>query len=199
VLLRVLRGTASDGLTGIPERSPDGRICRPLLGVSRAEIVAYAGSHALAWREDASNLSAAYARSRLRTRWLPGLARAFNPGLLRSLGRLAEAQRRDSEWMESLVEAEATARFRIDADAIWIEPGGWAELPEALARRLAHRALRRAGAARDVSNIHVLRVVGFLRSAAPGRAIELPGGLVLERERRCFRLGARGVQPPGAC
>jgi tRNA(Ile)-lysidine synthase len=199
VLLRLLRGTAGDGLAGIPERSPDGRICRPLLGVSRAEIVDHARRHALAWREDPSNQSEAYARSRLRTRWLPGLARAFNPGLLRSLGRLAEAQRRDAEWMELLVEREAHARFQIDAHAIRIAPEGWDELPEALARRLARHALRRAGGAREVSNIHLLRVVQFLRSAAPGREIELPGGLVLAREQSCFRLGARGVQPRGAC
>ena len=199
VLLRVLRGSGSDGLAGIPERSPDGRVVRPLLAASRAQILDYATRVGLHWREDPSNRSAAYARSRLRTRWLPGLANDFNPGLLRALGRLAEAQRRDAEWMESLVEREAEKRFRSEAGAIWIEPGGWAELPEALALRLARRALRSAGIARDVSNIHLARVVQFLRDAAPGRAIELPGHVVLARERSGFRLGARGVLPGGAC
>jgi hypothetical protein len=33
----------------------------------------------------------------------------------------------------------------------------------------------------------------------PGREIELPGDLVLERQRHGFRLGARGVQPVAAC
>jgi len=199
VLLRLLRGTAGDGLAGIPERSSDGRIVRPLLAVTRAEILDYAGRHGLHWREDPSNLSEAYARSRLRTRWLPDLARDFNPGLLRSLCRLAESQRRDAAWMESLVEREAQERFRIEDGAIWIEPGGWSELPEALAYRLARWALRRAGLARDVSNIHLSRIVRFLGSTVPGREIELPGELVLARQQHGFRLGARGVQPGAAC
>jgi tRNA(Ile)-lysidine synthase len=199
VLLRLLRGSAGDGLAGIPERSSDGRVVRPLLAATRAEILDYAGRHGLAWREDPSNHSEVYARSRLRTRWLPGLARDFNPGLLRSLGRLAEAQRRDAEWMESLVEREAQERFRVEADTIWIEPAGWSELPEALAYRLARWALRRAGIARDVSNIQLSRVVRFLGGAVPGRAIELPGHLVLAREPSGFRLGARGVRPGAPC
>lgn len=199
VLLRLLRGSAADGLAGIPERSPDGRVVRPLLGVVRAEILAYAGQHALGWREDPSNRSRAYARSRLRAHWIPGLARDFNPRLLRALGRLAEAQRRDAEWMESIVEREARERFRVEPDAIWIAAGGWSELPEALARRLARWALRRAGVARDVSSVHLERVVGFLREAAPGREIELPGRLVLARDRRGFRLAAREVRPRAAC
>ncbi len=199
VLLRLLRGTAADGLGGIPERSPGGCLVRPLLGVSRVQIAAFAASRALVWREDPSNQSLAYARSRLRSRWLPGLASEFNPGLLRALGRLAEAQRRDAEWMEALVEQAARERFRVDDETIWIEPGGWSEVPEALARRLARWALRRAGIARDVSNIHLTRVVEFLRNAAPGRELELPGRLVLARERSRFRLGARGVRPRAAC
>lgn len=198
VLLRLLRGAAGDGLAGIPERSPDGRIVRPLLDTSRVEIEAHARSRGLAWREDPSNASPRYARSRLRTRWLPGLAREFNPALLRALARTAEAQRRDAEWMETLVDEAARERFHVDEGAIWIEAGGWVDLPEALARRLARKALHLAGHARDVSNIHLLRVVEFLRSAVPGREIELPGRLVLARERRRFRLGERGDRSRGA-
>lgn len=203
VLLRLLRGAAGDGLGGIPERSPDGRIARPLLGIARVEIESFARDRGIAWREDPSNQSPRYARSRLRSRWLPGLAREFNPALLRALARLAEAQRRDAEWMESLVEEAARERFRVEEDAIRIEAGGWADLPDALVRRLARRAIRLAGHARDVSNIHLLRFVEFLRCAVPGREIELPGRLLLTRRRRDFRLGQRQGRtqgaPPPAC
>ncbi|MGI9590006.1 MAG: tRNA lysidine(34) synthetase TilS, partial [Myxococcota bacterium] len=106
VLLRLLRGAGPDALGGIPERSPDGRIVRPLLGISRQEIERFAASRRLSWREDASNASERYARNRLRRRWLPGLAQDFNPRLLRAIGKLAEAQRRDSEWISARVEQE---------------------------------------------------------------------------------------------
>ncbi len=66
VLLRLLRGTGPDGLGGVPEHSPDGRIVRPLLGVSRAAIEGFARERGLEWREDASNARLDYTRNRLR-------------------------------------------------------------------------------------------------------------------------------------
>jgi tRNA(Ile)-lysidine synthase len=199
VLLRLLRGTGPDGLGGIPERSPDGRILRPLLGVPRAEIEAFARARDLAWREDASNASDAYARNRLRRHWLPELAAAFNPQLLRKLAGLAEAQRRDAEWIESWVQGEAGRRFEEADGRVRIDAKGWGELPEALSRRLARRALRRAGRGRDVTRAHLVRMDAFLREGRPGTAIELPGGLELARGREGFVLGPSRVFPRGGC
>ncbi|CAG0953632.1 bifunctional protein TilS/HprT [Myxococcaceae bacterium] len=202
VLLRVLRGAGGDGLTGIAEQTPDGRVVRPLLDVSRAEILDFAGRRGLRWREDASNDSDEYARNRLRRRWLPGLAREFNPALLRTIARLAEAQRKDSEWMESLVDEAVKQRFEVAEDGLRIDATGFEHLPDALATRLARRALRLSGGARDVSKIHLVRVVRFLREAAPGRALELPGRLMLRRDARGFRLAmhesSRCRAPSGA-
>jgi len=181
VLLRLLRGSGPDGLGGIPERSPDGRILRPLLGVSRADVLAHAAHRRIAWREDASNASDAYPRNRLRRHWLPGLADEFNPRLLQRLADLAEAMRRDAEWIEAQIDREAAGRLVEEAGGLWIEGKDWDALPEALARRLARRALRRAGRGRDVSRVHLERMLRFLRTARPGTAIELPGGLELAR------------------
>jgi tRNA(Ile)-lysidine synthase len=189
LLLRLLRGTGPDGLGGIPESSRDGGLVRPLLRVSRAEIERYAGDHGLSWREDRSNQSVEYTRNRLRMHWIPGLARDFNPRLLRALGDLAEAQREDTAWIEAQVEREAASRFGLEGRWLRIEAGDWRETPEALGRRLARWALVRAGAARDVSRVHLERILSFLRNGKPRTHIELPGGLRLERDRRGFRLG----------
>ena len=200
VLLRVLRGAGPEALGGIPERSPDGRIVRPLLGVGREEIVEYAREAGLAWREDASNASRAYARNRLRHDWLPGLGEAFNPRLLRAVADLAEAARRDSEWIETRVDAETERWATEETDgALWISAEPWPSLPEGLARRVVRRLLRRAGAGRDLTRVHLLRTLGFLRSARPGTRLELPGGLRLSRERTGFRLGPAACPPRGSC
>lgn len=202
VLLRLLRGSGPEGLGGIPERSPDGLVVRPLLRVSRDAIVDFAREQRLAWREDASNRDPHYARNRLRS-WLPALASEFNPRLLRAIGDLAEAQRRESEWINAVVEREAAARLHpIDASSLWIEPKGWDELPEGLARRLARHALRRCGGGRDVSRVHLERMLRFLRAAGDARppaGIQLPGGLRLTREDAGVRLGPVRVVPTDAC
>jgi len=200
VLLRVLRGAGPDGLGGIPERSAEGRVVRPLLGTTRAEIEHYAHQRRLNWREDPSNADPAYARSRLRAAWIPRLGEAFNPAWLRAVGNLAEAQRRDTEWIESLVEQEAARLFLAEepSGGIRIAAEGWRERPEALARRLARRAWRQLGGSRDVSRKHLLRVVDFLRRAHAGTAIELPGGILLRRDQESFWIGPAG-EPSGEC
>jgi len=194
LLLRLLRGTGPDGLGGIPERSPDGRVVRPLLRVPRREVESYLRARGLPWREDASNASAAYARNRVR-RLLPELVAGFNPRLLRALGDLAEAQRRDSEWIAGQVEREVGARFAPDGAWIAIDVKDWDALPEALARRVARAALERAGSGRHVSRLHLDRMLAFLRGGRPGSHIELPGGLRLVRDRAGTRIG----RPGGAC
>lgn len=189
VLLRLLRGTGPDGLAGIPERSPDGWVARPLLRVSRAEIEAWARANAVAWREDPSNADPVYARSRLRRDWLPGLAEAFNPRLLRAIADLAEAQQRDSEWIDAAVTRELRARFSIEGSWLHIDTRDWAEIPEALTRRLARAALVACGAGRHVERVHLERIVAFLGTARTGSRLELPGGLTLLRDRGHDRLG----------
>ena len=211
VLMRLLRGASPSALGGIPERSSDGTVVRPLLAVSRAEIEAFARDQGLEWREDASNASDAYTRNRLRHHWIPGLATEFNPQLLRSLARLAESQRRDSEWIEDLVELKAQEFWRVwdcdEPESPVVGPGlqlrleGWAELPEALALRLAARAMRDLGAGRDISRVHLMRLWRFLASQklATGAELELPGGLRLIRARDGFRMGWVEVDGQGSC
>ncbi len=195
VLLRLFRGTGPDGLGGIPDRSPDGRIVRPLLRLSRAELEHYAAARRLAWREDRSNASPDYARNRLRS-WLPSFARDLNPQWLRAIADLAEAQRRDTEWIRAWVEREAGARFTSEGAWLRIDAKDWGALPEALSRRLAREALARAGSARHVERVHLERIERFLRDASPGRHIELPGGLELRCDRAGFRLGPTGGDSP---
>ena len=225
VLLRLLRGTGPSGLGGIPERSPDGCIVRPLLGVSRREIERFAAGRGLCWREDASNRDPAYARARLRRDWLRGLGEAFNPRWLRAVADLAEAQRRESEWIEAAVAQEARLRLAREGPSkgpgaggeqprsvprsepqasegeVWVLAcEGFEALPEALARRLARHALRAAGAGRDLSRRHLERTLAFLRGGRTGATLELPGGLVLERRRGSVRLRERsGGQAQHGC
>lgn len=191
VVLRLLRGAGPESLGGIPEQSPDGRIVRPLLAVSREEIEHVARERGLSWREDASNSDRAYARGLLREAGWTRIAAELNPNWLRAVADLAEVQRRDTAWIETIIEAEAAVRFSRpggEGASLRIAPEGWSTMAEGLARRLARHALREVGAGRDVTRTHVLRMVGALRTARPGSGIELPGGRTLRRDGEAFWL-----------
>jgi tRNA(Ile)-lysidine synthase len=91
VLFRILRGTGLDGLRGIPYRRAP--FIRPLLDVTRAEILQYLHRRSLPFVTDPSNADARYARARLRHQILP-ILRQENPRIdqaLRSLSAMASA------------------------------------------------------------------------------------------------------------
>lgn len=98
LLLQLLRGAGVAGLAAMPERTALGRgwHVRPLLAVSRAQVLAWARERGLEWVDDESNADERFDRNYLRRRIVPLLeARwpGFSGTLARSAGHMAEAQR----------------------------------------------------------------------------------------------------------
>jgi tRNA(Ile)-lysidine synthase len=78
ILLNITRGAATDGMAGIPVRN--GRVIRPLLFATRAQVEKYAVEHHVKWREDKSNLTDDYQRNFIRHKIIPQL-KELNPSL----------------------------------------------------------------------------------------------------------------------
>lgn len=72
-MLRLMRGAGIDGLSAMDSvRSFDkGFLMRPLLGVSKEEIIEYANLEGLSWVEDESNKSSDYDRNFIRNEVMP--------------------------------------------------------------------------------------------------------------------------------
>ncbi len=84
LLMGMMRGIGPRSLAGIPARR--GPFIRPLLGESRAAILAYASEHHVPYREDASNSDTKYLRNRVRHELLPLIER-IRPGATQVLRR----------------------------------------------------------------------------------------------------------------
>jgi tRNA(Ile)-lysidine synthase len=87
VLLNLVRGTGIAGLHGIKPKS--GNLIRPLLFASKEEILDYANTNKLSWREDSSNESTKYQRNLLRLEVIP-LLKKINPNLENTLQQSIE-------------------------------------------------------------------------------------------------------------
>ena len=114
VLHRILRGAGPAGMAAMrPDVTlGDLRVVRPLLAVSRAEILAYAKEQGLSWVEDPGNLDLAYDRSHVRNRILPALADRW-PGAPATLARLAERSCETASMLDDLAAVDLeTARGR---------------------------------------------------------------------------------------
>jgi tRNA(Ile)-lysidine synthase len=192
VLHRLLRGAGLRGLRGIAVRrelAPGVELVRPLLAVTRTEVLAYLQAEAQAYRQDSTNLDPGYTRNRIRHELLPHLAERYNPAVVQTLARLAEQAEeafRDEEARARALLAEAE-RPRAGALLVLDRPT-LAAAPRRLVREALRLAWEREG--------WPLGEMGFgdwdrVAAVALGEAAaaDLPGGVRARCRERVVQLG----------
>jgi len=193
VLLRLLRGSGSEGLGGMhPERSLEegGEVLlrRPLLEwARRADTEGYCRARGVEFRADEMNADERFARVRVRRTLLP-LLETFNPRAARTIARAAGLLREESSALEGFA-----ARLLEDARAEGVESPGEAwplrvevlnGAPAALRRRALRLWVARGrGGLRRISLANVSAVERLLKGERGGRVAELPGGARVERRK----------------
>lgn len=91
ILFRLCRGTGIKGLSGIPfmRDMGKGKLCRPMLDVSRKEILDYAISNNIHWFEDDTNIDLSFSRNFFRHKVIPLLETRWG-NLIDQIKRLSE-------------------------------------------------------------------------------------------------------------
>ena len=203
VLAHILRGTGLAGLGGIHPQTDS--VVRPLLGIRRAELRAYLRSKKQKWREDATNQDMSRMRARIRKKLLPLLERTFQGSVVEHLGSLAEFAREDEEVLELLAREHCevlarrtTVETRISVRDLLQPVKGqklYAEGTEstedtekkyqaALTKRMLRRLIaeRKSGTG-QITGQHTAAVLELARHGENGKAVQLPGGVDVRRER----------------
>lgn len=101
MVLNLSRGTSIDGMCAIPKRR--GNIIRPILDVSREEILAYNKARSLEFITDSTNLDEKYSRNRVRLNILPEIKK-ISAGYEENFARAAKLFRRDSDFLATEAE-----------------------------------------------------------------------------------------------
>jgi tRNA(Ile)-lysidine synthase len=209
VLMKLLRGAWTEGLSAIHPALTlaKGKILRPLLQTSRAEVEGYLKASGQPWREDSSNTDAAFTRNRIRYNILP-LLRAENPSLDQTLANLAElAREEEARWQTELARVLPQLLLpgkpvRGGGRSVSTAPGESSNAMElerlrsldpALRRRVLRAAARQLGVRLSFDETsRLLALCGFLVistvSSKPGSVLKLSNQLVAERSPRELRL-----------
>jgi tRNA(Ile)-lysidine synthase TilS/MesJ len=106
ILYRLASSPGRRALLGMA--SSEGRLVRPLLGLTRQDTAAYCQELKLAWHEDSSNDSEIYARARVRHGLVKALD-AVHPAAQANVLRTAALLREETELLDALVDAELGA------------------------------------------------------------------------------------------
>jgi tRNA(Ile)-lysidine synthase len=180
VLHHVLRGTGLGGLRGIARRrrlAPGIDLIRPLLRVTRAQVLDYLSAVGQPYCEDRSNNDRDYTRSRLRHELLPHLAEHYNPAVRSVLGRLAEQAAELYAELEDRARSLLAVTERPRAGPLLVfDRATLAEAPRPVLREALRLVWDREGWPRaEMSQAHWNRLLALV--AGEARALELPGGV----------------------
>ncbi len=192
ILHRFLRGTGIGGLAGIPrarELSPGISLLRPLLAVTRTEVLDYLTLLQQPFREDSSNASPAFTRNRLRHKLLPHLEEEFAPALRDSLLRLSKLAEENQAFLASQLEPLLTQHVHVRGKSVILDCEALAHLHRHLLRELFLRIWSdHHWPQQDMTLEKWDQLAALVQQPADTAPQSLPGGIRAERQRDELRL-----------
>ena len=154
VLMRILKGTGMRGLSGIRQQLVFGKLklVRPMLQLTKKEILDWLAEEKISFREDASNRSVKFVRNRVRNKLLPLLEKEFNPRMKEALARIPEIINQENEMLADL-ESAAWSRVYLKKGkkAIQLDREAFSRFPAPLQFRLLNRALKQIDSKSGIS------------------------------------------------
>lgn len=182
VLIHLLRGSGIKGLRSIMPFS--GQLIRPMLAVSKVEILAYLKANAIQYFIDASNYDLNYLRNRVRHELLP-LLQTYNPQIISSLNQLADIAAAEDQALETATES-LWPQLMIcqQADKIILDNAKLGQLALAYQRRLVLKALAALTSESGWGLSAVDYVLELAFKPGSGKRINLPQGVMVRKQYR---------------
>ncbi len=164
ILMHLVRGTGLRGLGGI--NPINGNVIRPMLMVTRQEVLAFLEEYCLHFVEDSSNKTDDFLRNRLRHRVMP-LLKEENPRLAENLSQMAMELREDADALEAEYPLPELTALKA--------------MSPALRGRMISRFLKENGVC-EPERCHIHGVEALIFSEKPSARVNLPGGVTIGRE-----------------
>lgn len=183
-LMNLIRGAGPSGLSGIaPVR--ENFVIRPLIYVSRQQVLEYISENQLSYVVDSTNTSTDHLRNRVRHCLVPTLKTEYNPRICNAITRCADIIRFENEWMD-----QQTASFfqkaliRSSEKAIVLDIVIVNQHSKALIRRIYRKAIEKVrGNLRRIRNDHIQSIIQLCQSGQEHGMLDLPGNVIVHRCR----------------
>jgi tRNA(Ile)-lysidine synthase len=179
ILLRLFRGTGLKGLSGMAMKNAT--IIRPLLCISKNELLEYLESSEISYRIDSSNADRSFLRNRLRLDLLPRIREYFNPAIHTTLLQTAAILREDDDLLERLTLEELSGCTRFCAAENQNRPAAILDIGVFLGKHLAvrRRIMEKLCWKFEVGPHfhHIEELIHFAEHGGNGAELHLPQGL----------------------
>ncbi len=165
LIMHMIRGTGLKGLGGIAP--VNGNLIRPMLKVTRQEVLSFLQEYHLDFVTDSSNETDVFLRNRIRHHIVP-LLKQENPKLAENLSATALRLREDEQVLSQLTQGELP-----DVSAL-------RKMPASLRRRALAAFLEQCGVTEPEAE-HIALAEGLVFSDKPSAKGNFPGGVVICR------------------
>ena len=177
VIFNLTRGTGTGGLLGIPPVRDE--IIRPMLHISRAEIMEYIRIKGIKYVEDSTNSLTNQTRNIIRHNVMPVL-KEINPRFTETVVKSSELLRCDEEYLSSLalkyLESQDTYRFE---NYLSLKSLNSLPLP------VKSRVFKLIGG-NNFSYKHIIAIHGLCGVGNPKRLIMLPGMTIQRKYNKIY-------------
>jgi tRNA(Ile)-lysidine synthase len=218
VLMRLLRGSGPQGLSGIPPvrdmlgdcpylRAARRRIgtvpgmevngqqltiIRPLMDCSRKEIEGYLSERGIPFVTDISNLKMGYLRNRVRMELIPFLE-GYNPNIKETLIRTGELAYRDEDFLETEADKAYQSITVPSVDGLTMEFKALKGLHAAISSRVIRRGIMEVkGDMKRISFEHISDILSLLHSGEGRWSLHLPDVTVSREHDRVILKKEKG-------
>ena len=187
VLFRLIRGTGTHGLAGIPavRMSEKGYlIVRPLLNIERSDIEAYIKENRLRPNIDRSNSENDYTRNRIRNELIPYLEKNFNPRVRENLRRYAGIAYMDDTLLREFAFRDFQEYLEIDDknERAELDITMLKDNPPSVNSRIVSIIMDLLGLEQCATYENVTAVMSLMYGEHPSAGVDLPMGLRAYRE-----------------
>ena len=188
VLMRFLRGSGISGLRGMPVKRELATclIIRPLIEVSRKEIIRFLAAHGICYRSDSSNLENLYFRNRVRNKLIPSLEKEFNPNIREILVNFAENVSHDFDYLQQagLSKFKSVRTSSANGEVV-IDVKKFSALHKALQKLVARSAIKELkGDVRRIDYRHWKELEDLTQKRPNNSVVDLPAAVSVAKKGR---------------
>lgn len=169
IILNFLRGAGIVGLSGMEYNNND--IIRPILDISKSEIIAYLEENKIPYAIDKTNLENDYTRNKVRNDLIKKIETEYNPNIINALNRMAKINKYDNEIiLDAVKETYSKLNLKKDKNTITLDARKFNELKEAMKYRIVRMILTELlGNVQNIEMVHVKDTCKLIETNITGK------------------------------
>jgi tRNA(Ile)-lysidine synthase len=179
ILLNLIKGTGLKGVSGIPAQR--GNIIRPLLCLSKNEILFYLNNLKIKFLTDKTNLQSEFERNYLRNEIIPLLKQKLNPNLDETLFRSSEILRSQYAAIEVLVKKKSKKIAAFSENILRLNIEELNKIGDNLPGDVIKYSIERNFSGSAKFN-DIQKIISLLKNER-SKSVLLPGGLTALKEK----------------